>query len=93
MTLHYAEELPLDAVTQLLNLGNASGATHRLGDRVTVRLVEAAPVAGALRFELLSEGLAAPAARRQKAEDRPRRDERGRKASRRDKNRGKTSRR
>jgi ribonuclease R len=28
---------------------------HRLGDRVVVRLVEAAPVAGALRFELLSE--------------------------------------
>ena len=29
--------------------------THRLGDPVTVRLVEAAPVAGALRFELLSK--------------------------------------
>ena len=28
--------------------------THRLGDPVSVRLVEAAPVAGALRFELLS---------------------------------------
>jgi ribonuclease R len=28
---------------------------HRLGDVVDVRLVEAAPVAGALRFELLSE--------------------------------------
>jgi len=37
-------------------MGERSGATHRLGDRVTVRLVEAAPVAGALRFELLSEG-------------------------------------
>ena len=36
-------------------IGNASGKTHRLGDRVTVRLVEAAPVAGALRFELLSD--------------------------------------
>jgi ribonuclease R len=33
-------------------VGNRSGETHRLGDRVTVRLVEAAPVAGALRFEL-----------------------------------------
>ena len=32
------------------------GETHRLGDRVTVRLVEASPVAGALRFELLSAG-------------------------------------
>jgi ribonuclease R len=29
---------------------------HRLGDVVDVRLVEAAPVAGALRFELLSQG-------------------------------------
>jgi ribonuclease R len=37
-------------------VGNRSGATYRLGDRVTVKLVEAAPVAGALRFELLSEG-------------------------------------
>ncbi|MGB3867663.1 MAG: ribonuclease R, partial [Xanthobacteraceae bacterium] len=33
-----------------------SGAMHRLGDVVHVRLVEAAPVAGALRFELLSTG-------------------------------------
>ena len=37
-------------------IGDETGETHRLGDRVTVRLVEAAPVAGALRFELLSEG-------------------------------------
>jgi ribonuclease R len=37
-------------------IGNRSGETHRLGDPVTVKLVEAAPVAGALRFELLSEG-------------------------------------
>ena len=37
-------------------IGERSGETYRLGDRVTVRLVEAAPVAGALRFELLSEG-------------------------------------
>jgi ribonuclease R len=37
-------------------VGDRTGAAHRLGDRVTVRLVEAAPVAGALRFELLSEG-------------------------------------
>ena len=28
----------------------------RLGDAITVKLVEAAPVAGALRFEILSEG-------------------------------------
>ena len=32
-----------------------SGRTYRLGDRATVRLLEAAPVAGALRFELLTE--------------------------------------
>jgi ribonuclease R len=37
-------------------IGTRSGTTHRLGDSVEVRLVEAAPVAGALRFELLSEG-------------------------------------
>ena len=37
-------------------VGARSGASYRLGDRVTVKLVEAAPVAGALRFELLSEG-------------------------------------
>jgi ribonuclease R len=37
-------------------IGSRSGAMHRLGDVVDVRLVEAAPVAGALRFELISEG-------------------------------------
>jgi len=37
-------------------VGERTGETHRLGDRVEVKLVEAAPVAGALRFELLSEG-------------------------------------
>jgi ribonuclease R len=42
-------------------VGVSSGETHRLGDPVTVRLVEAAPVAGALRFELVSEGRAAGA--------------------------------
>jgi ribonuclease R len=37
-------------------VGSHSGETFRLGDPVSVRLVEAAPVAGALRFEILSEG-------------------------------------
>jgi ribonuclease R len=37
-------------------IGNRSGETDRLGDAVTVKLVEAAPVAGALRFEILSDG-------------------------------------
>jgi ribonuclease R len=45
-------------------VGSRSGAMHRLGDVVDVRLVEAAPVAGALRFELLSEGASAPRGRR-----------------------------
>ena len=46
-------------------VGAETGTTHRLGDPVTVRLVEAAPVAGALRFELLSEGPTADPASRQ----------------------------
>ena len=45
-------------------VGSRSGAMHRLGDVVDVRLVEAAPVAGALRFELLSEGHVEPRGRR-----------------------------
>ena len=45
-------------------VGSRSGAMYRLGDVVDVRLVEAAPVAGALRFELLSEGRVMPRGRR-----------------------------
>jgi len=45
-------------------VGSRSGAMHRLGDVVDVRLVEAAPVAGALRFELLSEGQVFPRGRK-----------------------------
>jgi ribonuclease R len=45
-------------------IGSRSGAMHRLGDVVDVRLVEAAPVAGALRFELLSEGQVVPRGRK-----------------------------
>jgi ribonuclease R len=37
-------------------IGDRTGETFRLGDAVSVRLLEVAPVAGALRFELLSEG-------------------------------------
>ena len=51
-------------------VGSRSGETYRLGDRVTVKLVEAAPIAGALRFELLSEG------RPGRPQRSPRRDER-----------------
>jgi ribonuclease R len=48
-------------------IGSRSGAMHRLGDVVDVRLVEAQPIAGALRFELLSEGEFAPRERRRDA--------------------------
>jgi ribonuclease R len=50
-------------------VGDASGESYRLGDRVTVKLVEAVPLAGALRFELLSEGRqdTRPAARKIRA--------------------------
>jgi ribonuclease R len=51
-------------------VGARSGETYRLGDRVTVKLVEAAPVAGALRFELLSEGRAGKPQRRPHNEQR-----------------------
>ncbi len=37
-------------------IGDRTGESYRLGDDVTVRLVEAIPSAGALRFEMLSEG-------------------------------------
>jgi ribonuclease R len=37
-------------------VGTRSGETFQLGDEATVRLVEAIPSAGALRFEMLSEG-------------------------------------
>ncbi|MFZ5690099.1 MAG: ribonuclease R [Pseudomonadota bacterium] len=39
-------------------IGRSTGETYRLGDIVTVKLVEAIPVAGALRFELMSAGKA-----------------------------------
>ncbi len=39
-------------------VGSRSGETFRLGDAVEVKLMEAAPVAGALRFEIVSEGRA-----------------------------------
>ena len=39
-------------------IGRSSGETYRLGDTVRVKLVEAIPVAGALRFELMSAGRA-----------------------------------
>ena len=44
-----------DEVRQAL-VGEDTGLAYRLGDPVEVRLVEAIPTAGALRFEMLSEG-------------------------------------
>jgi ribonuclease R len=41
-------------------VGVRTGEMHRLGDPVEVRLIEAAPLAGALRFELLSDGKIVP---------------------------------
>ena len=46
-----------DEVRQAL-VGEDTGLAYRLGDLVEVRLVEAIPTAGALRFEMLSEGRA-----------------------------------
>ncbi|MEO1608340.1 MAG: ribonuclease R [Pseudomonadota bacterium] len=42
--------------TQHAMVGERSGLSYRLGDDVDVRLKEAIPVAGALRFEMLSAG-------------------------------------
>jgi ribonuclease R len=54
-------------------IGRNSGEMHRLGDEVEVKLIEAAPLAGALRFELLSEGKVLPRSKRPKPEPRGRR--------------------
>ena len=45
-------------------VGEKTGKGYRLGDPVTVRLAEALPLAGALRFEMLSEGRKLSAATR-----------------------------
>ena len=48
-------------------VGARTGETFRLGDSVEVRLVEATPVAGGLRFEMVSSGRkGAPAGRRKR---------------------------
>ncbi|MGI9479444.1 MAG: ribonuclease R [Hyphomicrobiaceae bacterium] len=46
---HYVED-------QHALVGDRHGRAYRLGDVVDVRLIEAVPMAGALRFEMLSEG-------------------------------------
>lgn len=45
-----------DEASHLLR-GEESGLTYQLGQEVEVRLAEAAPMAGALRFEMLSDGV------------------------------------
>jgi ribonuclease R len=47
-------------------------ATHRLGDPVTVELIEAAPVAGALRFRLADQDAGRPARMTKRAGQPPR---------------------
>jgi ribonuclease R len=56
-----AEYFRHDEVRRAL-VGERSGQTFQLGDRIEVKLVEAQPVAGALRFEVVSDGKAGAAA-------------------------------
>ena len=53
-------------------VGDRSGTTLRLGDPVSVRLVEAAPTAGALRFELLTDGTLSQRGRHRRTKESPR---------------------
>ena len=41
-------------------VGERTGESFRLGDKVDVKLVEANPAAGALRFDMLSDGRYSP---------------------------------
>ena len=59
-------------------IGSRTGEMHRLGDQVEVKLVEAVPLAGALRFELLSEGRIVPRKERPGDDRRRGRDKAGR---------------
>jgi ribonuclease R len=52
-------------------IGDRTGEKFALGETVTVRLLEAAPVAGALRFELLSEGVRVNPSSSRRAQKRP----------------------
>lgn len=54
-------------------IGSRTGEMHRLGDTVEVKLVEVAPIAGALRFELVSDGKRLPKGQRRVTEGRGRR--------------------
>jgi ribonuclease R len=59
-------------------IGSRSGEMHRLGDQVEVKLVEAAPLAGALRFEMVSEGRVLPRKDRPSPDQHRRPGQRGR---------------
>jgi ribonuclease R len=52
-------------------IGDTTGEAFKLGETVSVRLLEVAPVAGALRFELLSEGTRVNPSRLNRAPKRP----------------------
>jgi ribonuclease R len=52
-------------------IGERTGETFQLGDRVEVKLVEAAPISGGLKFEMVSEGRAGKALPRRSAGPRP----------------------
>ncbi len=69
-------------------IGSRSGEMHRLGDQVEVKLVEAAPLAGALRFEMVSEGRVLPRKDRPSPDQHRRAGGRGRVADRGGKKRG-----
>ena len=64
-----------------LLVGERTREAYRLGDKVEVRLLEAIPSAGALRFEVLTPGTRLPGAlalRKQRRFGAPRRPPRGR---------------
>jgi len=54
-------------------IGDRTGAGYALGDEVEVRLIEAVPSAGALRFEMLSEGVYMASKRKAPKKPAPRR--------------------
>ncbi|WP_395662349.1 ribonuclease R [Aestuariivirga sp.] len=72
---YFVYDKPRHALT-----GERSGETYQLGDRLEVRLVEATPVSGGMRFEVVSEGREGkPAGRRAvKTPSRPFRGNKGR---------------
>lgn len=58
-----AEYMVFDEAARSL-IGETTGAVYRLGDAVEVRLLEAAPVSGGLRFEIVDHDPSVPRAKR-----------------------------